>query len=84
MKELKVLRVAAKKNQLNQSFVQKNARRSIVLKKNLRKGCTIESKMLTTKRPGTGITPDNWKKVIGKKLNRNLLEDHILKWRDFE
>ena len=40
--------------------------------------------MLTTKRPGTGITPDNWKNVIGKKINRNLLEDHILKWRDFE
>ena len=30
------------------------------------------------------LTEDNWKKVIGKKLNRNLLEDHILKWRDFE
>ena len=26
-------------------------------------------KNVNAKRPGTGITPDNWK-VIGKKLNR--------------
>ena len=85
IERIKSIEGSSKKKPIKSEFLsRKNARRSIVLKKNLRKGCKIESKMLTTKRPGTGITPDNWKKVIGKKLNRNLLEDHILKWRDFE
>jgi len=85
IERIKNIQGSSKKKPIKSEFLsRKNARRSIVLKKNLRKGCIIEPEMLITKRPGTGITPDNWKKVIGKKLNKNLSEDHILKWRDLK
>ena len=38
--------------------------------------------MITTKRPGTGINPSNWEKVLGKSVNKNLNKNHILLWKD--
>jgi len=61
-----------------------NARRSIVLKKDLEKGHILTENDLICKRPGTGISPEKWDEVIGKKINKNLLEDHILEWEDFD
>jgi len=59
-----------------------NARRSIVLNIDVKKNDLITKKNIITKRPGTGITADNWYKVLGKKFKRNLKSDHILKWSD--
>ncbi len=59
-----------------------NARRSIVLNIDVKKKEVITNKNITTKRPGTGITADNWNKVLGKRFRRNLKSDHILKWGD--
>ena len=39
--------------------------------------------ILITKRPGTGITADNWYKIIGKRQKRELDTDHILKWSGY-
>ena len=38
--------------------------------------------MITTKRPGIGISPSNWDKVLGKSVNKNLKKNHILLWQD--
>jgi N-acetylneuraminate synthase len=59
-----------------------NARRSIVLNNDLSKGEILTTKDITYKRPGTGITTNHWDDVIGKKINKNLEEDHILEWDD--
>jgi sialic acid synthase SpsE len=59
-----------------------NARRSVVLVKNMSKGDVISSDCLTCKRPAFGISPVFWDDVIGKTLLRSLNEDHILKWED--
>lgn len=59
-----------------------NARRSIVLSRDLKTGHTITEQDLVAKRPGTGISPMNWDDVLGKKLARDLPEDHILIWDD--
>ena len=59
-----------------------NARRSIVLKNTMKKGQTINCENITYKRPASGISTLFWDQVIGKTLNKNLEEDHILKWED--
>ena len=66
----------------SESISRKNARRSIVLKKDIQRNEKINSSIIITKRPGTGITADNWYKIIGKKVKKNLKSDHILKWSD--
>lgn len=59
-----------------------NARRSIVINKNLLKGHVICENDLIYKRPGNGISTVFWDDVIGKRINKNLSEDHILNWDD--
>ncbi len=59
-----------------------NARRSIVLTRELKSGHKIVDSDLVAKRPGTGVSPINWDEVIGKKTIRDLPEDHILTWDD--
>ena len=61
----------------------KNARRSIVLKNKVSKNDIIKESYLTYKRPGLGISPTEWNNVVGKTVNKNLEEDHILQWEDF-
>ena len=61
-----------------------NARRSIVLKSDMKKGDSILEKNITYKRPGTGISPVFWDKILGKKVSKNLFSDKILEWEDFE
>ena len=61
---------------------RKYARRSLVLKNDITKNKKIKSLDIICKRPGTGISPFDIKKVIGKKVKKNLKEDHILKWDD--
>ena len=57
-----------------------NARRSIVLKTNIHSGHILQESDITYKRPGTGISTLYWDEVIGKKVNKDLLEDDILQW----
>lgn len=59
-----------------------HARRSLVLKKNVRKGDVLTESSLTYKRPASGISPAEWDRVIGKKVIRDLEEDTVLTWDD--
>lgn len=59
-----------------------NARRSIVLAKDVPSGHSLEASDLTCKRPGTGISPLHWDEVVGRKVARNLNSDDILQWED--
>ena len=63
---------------------RKNARRSIVTTKSIIKGTVLTDELITYKRPGTGISPLDWDKVIGQKTANNLDDDHILQWFDIE
>ena len=47
-------------------------------------GETITEEMLTWKRPGTGISPRDLKKVMGMKSKRDISRDDILIWEDVE
>lgn len=59
-----------------------NARRSIVLTRDVRAGEVLTADMIISKRPGTGISPLHWDEVQGMRLATDLAEDHILQWRD--
>lgn len=63
---------------------KKNFRRSIVAGADLARGHTLQFTDLAFKRPGTGITPDQYKKLIGKTLTRPVAADHPFSWDDFE
>jgi len=59
---------------------RKNARRSLVTKRNIPKGKIVEYNDLTWKRPGHGISPRFIDEVIGKRTIMNIDEDVILQW----
>lgn len=59
-----------------------NARRSIVIARDVSSGHKLEYSDLTYKRPGTGVSPLHWDDVIGRSTSRALNEDHVLQWDD--
>jgi N,N'-diacetyllegionaminate synthase len=54
------------------------ARKSIVAKTAIKKGDIFSEKNLTTKRPGTGISPMKWYSIIGKVAKRDYNLDDLL------
>ena len=54
------------------------ARKSIVAKKPIKKGERFSEKNLTVKRPGTGISPMEWDKLIGKTANKDYQPDDLI------
>lgn len=71
-------------NRNTENLSRKNARRSLVLSKNLLKGEILSYSNLTWKRPATGISPSLIDNVIGKRITCNLDEDSILKWEHID
>ena len=61
-----------------------NARRSIVTKISIKKGTMLTKNNLIMKRPGSGISPEEINKIIGRKAVRDLKEDLILKKSDYK
>lgn len=59
---------------------RKEARRSLVLTKNMREGEKITERDIMAKRPGTGISPQYVDIVIGRRVKYDLEEDTILTW----
>ena len=54
------------------------ARKSIVANRDIKKGELFSEDNLTTKRPGTGISPMRWFEVIGKPANRDYRRDELI------
>ena len=53
-------------------------RKSIVAKKNIKKGEKFSLENITTKRPAKGISPMNFYNLIGKKSKKNFFEDDLI------
>ncbi len=73
----KIFRVEQKKNLLL-------FRRSIVASKELSKNKKILFSDLDFKRPGTGLEPIDWKKIVGKRLNKKVLYDDQISLKDIK
>lgn len=55
------------------------ARKSIVAKRDIKQGEIIQKEDICYKRPGTGISPLDYGKVIGKTAIADIKENHIIK-----
>jgi len=64
----------------DEELARKNARRSLIAKKDIKKGQIITKDDLTFKRPAFGISPKFIDEIIGKKAVCDIKEDEILKW----
>ena len=67
----------------SETVARKYARRSVVASVNIRKGEVYTMENLTCKRPGTGLPPSMYDKIIGQIATRDLSEDHLLQVGDF-
>jgi|TARA_B110000240_G_C13480647_1_gene445126 N,N'-diacetyllegionaminate synthase len=54
------------------------ARKSIVASREIKKGEVFSGKNLTTKRPGTGVSPMNWESIIGTKSEKDYNQDDLI------
>lgn len=54
------------------------ARKSIVASHDIPKDGIFNNENLTTKRPGTGVSPMEWDRIIGKKANRDYRADELI------
>lgn len=59
---------------------RREARRSLVLTKDMKAGERITEKDVMAKRPGTGISPKYMDIVLGRCVNQDLKEDTVLTW----
>jgi N,N'-diacetyllegionaminate synthase len=54
------------------------ARKSIVARRDIKKGEVFTEENITTKRPGNGISPMRWFEVLGKKAIKYFKEDELI------
>ncbi len=59
-------------------------RRSIVITRDMKRGEIITISDIDFKRPGRGLAPEMAKFVVGRKINKDLVSDSILKLEDLE
>ncbi len=59
---------------------RREARRSLVITRDMKAGEVISETDIAAKRPGTGIAPSFANLVVGRKLLKDLKEDTILQW----
>ena len=62
----------------------KAVRKSCVAKKTINIGKIIKKNDICFKRPGTGISPLNFKKLINKKTKKVIIKDRLFKLSDLE
>lgn len=60
------------------------ARKSIIAKMKIKKGEIFTEENLTTKRPGNGISPMNWYKILGKRAERDFDIDELIEDSNFK
>jgi len=58
--------------------VRNVARRSIIAACAIPQGTVITREMLAFRRPGTGISPAEWRSIIGKSARREILRDALI------
>ena len=66
-----------------ESISRKEARRSLVVVRNMCAGEVIRVEDIAAKRPGTGISPEYAEIVIGKTIKIDLDADSLLTWEIF-
>lgn len=60
------------------------ARKSIVAKREIKKGDIYTIENITTKRPGNGISPLDWYELLGKSAEKDFKEDELILHEGFK
>ena len=68
----------------NEIHISKVARKSLVAAKDLAKGQSLNRRDVIFKRPGTGISPVDINKVLGKKLLINIKRDKVISYKNIK
>jgi len=55
-------------------------RKSLVAARAIQAGETLSAKNITAKRPGTGISPMQWDRIVGRKASRAYAPDELMEW----
>jgi N,N'-diacetyllegionaminate synthase len=74
----KILGSFIKKPTISEKKNIKIARKSIVAKTSIKKGEIFSKDNITTKRPGYGISPMKWNKILNKISNKNYKKNDLL------
>jgi sialic acid synthase SpsE len=64
--------------------VANSARRSLFSRRSLRAGEVLDGSVIAAKRPGVGLPVADMKRVLGRKIRRDIPEDFPLRLEDFE
>lgn len=56
------------------------ARKSIVAARNIKQGEVFSAENLTAKRPGGGISPMEWDRLLGRKAVKDFRQDEFVQW----
>jgi len=79
-RDIKLIGSLYKKPLSTEDKARRNARRSIVISGDIKKGEVFSNENLTWKRPASGISPSLIQEIIGKHARKDLKDDTILKW----
>ena len=80
----KILGSNQKKPTKQEKRIMKNVRKSITTVQEIKRGSFLNDEMILIRRPGTGLSPDYFYEVIGKKAKIDMKKDHILQIDDIE
>ena len=59
-------------------------RRSLVARRGLDRGHVLTEDDLTAKRRSSGISPAEFRSMVGQRLADNIKEDRVLRWGDLQ
>ena len=69
-----------KQIQSSEKPIKQSARRSLVARMDIKLGTTFTTDMISLKRPGTGIPPADFERVVGKKAKKDIRAEQIITW----
>ncbi len=75
----KMLGDGIKKPSLSEKDNMCVVRKSIVTTRDVKKGEIIKEEDITAKRPGSGISPMEWEKIVGRAASRDFCKDELIK-----
>lgn len=64
----------------SEAISQENARRSLVATEFIPEGTKITRQHLTWKRPGSGVSPRYYQKVLNKNAKKDITKDEVIQW----
>jgi N,N'-diacetyllegionaminate synthase len=80
-----------RKNPVNKDAMAKKLRpmrelftKSLAPVVDLPAGTVLEAKLLTSKKPGTGIPPSDLARVVGRRLRHSISADRLVRWEDLD